>query len=98
VWFEEWYDGPTTGVAEYEGQRYWFTPMAEDWHRDEPRRWVLRRLTSSEEASLDQRIADCELLSPDEYWSRYHSAERGDDGYEAHDGEVIGWFTAPFPN
>jgi hypothetical protein len=95
VWVEEWYDGPATGVAEHSGQRYWFTPLADDWYQEQPRRLVLRRLVAEEASSLDERMEDSGRLAPDEYWSKYHPTDRIVDGYEVHDGEVVGWFTEP---
>ena len=52
VWFSDWYDGPLTGVAHYEGREYWYVMVTNDGeggHRDfEPRVYVLHRLTGEQ--------------------------------------------------
>jgi hypothetical protein len=51
VWFSDWYDGPLTGVALYEGHEYWFAMVTNDdgEHWDfEPRVYVLHRLTGEQ--------------------------------------------------
>jgi hypothetical protein len=53
VWFSDWYDGPVTGVALYEGREYWFVMVTNDdgggGHWDfEPRVYVLHRLTGEQ--------------------------------------------------
>ena len=93
MWSEEWYDGPATGVAEHEGQTYWFTPMGERWFEERPRRWLLHSLSDNEKQSLDERFRDSQRLSGEDFWTRYHPVERAHLGFEAHDGDVVGWFT-----
>jgi hypothetical protein len=92
VWCEEWYDGPLTGVADHDGGQYWFTPLAEDWHRERPRRYVLRRLPAAEASALGERMSDARAMPPGEYWAKYHTEDRDEGGYQQHDGEAVGWF------
>ncbi len=48
IWFSDWYDGPVTGLAEYDGHEYWFVMVVneggETWDF-EPRVYILHRLT-----------------------------------------------------
>jgi hypothetical protein len=49
LWFSDWYDGPITGIATWEGDEYWFVMVPDDspggtWDFD-PRVYVLHRLT-----------------------------------------------------
>lgn len=96
TWFEDWYDGPTTGVAEHAGTRYWFTPLGDNWFDRRPRRYVLHSLLDADADGLDERIRDSKALSADDYWSKYHpdSESRNVAGFEPYDGELIGWFEA----
>ena len=96
TWFEDWYDGPTTGIAEHDGSRYWFTPLGDDWFSRRPRRYVLHRLLGADEDGLEDRIRDSKALSPDSYWHKHHpdSDSRNVAGFEPYDGEAIGWFEA----
>jgi hypothetical protein len=52
IWFSDWYDGPLTGVAMYEGREYWFVMVTNDDHGGhwdlEPRVYVLHRLTDEQ--------------------------------------------------
>jgi hypothetical protein len=56
VWFSDWYDGPLTGVALYEGREYWFVMVTDDGEGGywdfEPRVYVLHRLTDEQMAQL----------------------------------------------
>lgn len=49
LWFDDWYDGPTCGLAAYEGREYWFAAVAEpdtrQWHA---RRYVLQPLSAEQ--------------------------------------------------
>lgn len=94
VWVEEYYDGTLTGLAEYQGKTYWFTPLDEDWYKEGPRRLALRRLSESDAAFMSQRIQDSRNMTAEEYWPKYHPTDRDELGYQAHDGEIIGWFVA----
>jgi hypothetical protein len=52
VWFSDWYDGPITGVALYDGREYWFVMVTNDnasgsWDFD-PRVYVLHRLSGEQ--------------------------------------------------
>jgi hypothetical protein len=48
VWFSDWYDGPITGLAAYEGREHWFVMVTDDdgehWDFD-PRIYLLHQLT-----------------------------------------------------
>lgn len=64
VWFSDWYDGPLTGVALYEGREYWFVMVTNDYgeHWDfEPRVYVLHRLAEVQLAQaweMHRRLAE----------------------------------------
>ena len=94
VWFEEFYDGPLTGVARFDSRLYWFTPASETWVYERPRRFVLRELSESELADLHQRRSDSELLPAETYWPRYHPIDRDVAGFQEHDGAPVGYFTS----
>jgi hypothetical protein len=50
LFHEDWYDGPLTGLAEYQGRTYFYEAVwddaADDWTH--PRRLVLREVPDSE--------------------------------------------------
>ena len=50
LWFDDWYDRPLTGIAEFEGEQFWFDAVwdevRDNW--SEPRCLVLRRIPDSE--------------------------------------------------
>ena len=50
LWDHDWWDGPVSGLAEFEGNEYWYEavwdPERDDWSH--PRRYVLRELTAAE--------------------------------------------------
>ncbi len=95
LWFEEYYDGPTTGVAEREGTRYWFTPAGDRWYEAVARRYVLRRLLDADAQGLEQRMRESEALGSGDYWRKYHRESRDENGFEPYEGEALGWFEIP---
>lgn len=58
AWLSDFWDGPTAGMATYNGQEYWFDTVWDeetDEYTNQPRRYLLRELTK------DQHAAEWEL-------------------------------------
>jgi len=50
LWFNEWYDGPVDGLAEYDGREHWFADIDDYQHTWPERRYVLHPISSEEAA------------------------------------------------
>jgi hypothetical protein len=49
LWFDDWYDGPLDGLADYGGREYWFAAVADpDARERHARRYVLHPLSSEQ--------------------------------------------------
>lgn len=44
LWFDNWYDGPVAGLAEWRGDQYWFNTANDRWYAECPRQFVLLRV------------------------------------------------------
>ena len=48
IWFSDWYDGPRTGLAEHDGNEYWFVAVVDNDFN--PVGFVLHRLAPAQVA------------------------------------------------
>jgi hypothetical protein len=50
LWFNEWYDGPVDGLAEYDGREYWFADVDDYQYIWPERRYVLHPISTEHAA------------------------------------------------
>ncbi|MEV6968645.1 hypothetical protein AB0M47_26370 [Hamadaea sp. NPDC051192] len=51
LWFDDWYDGPVEGLAEYEGREYWFADVDDFEYTWPQRRYVLHPISPEQAAA-----------------------------------------------
>ena len=61
LWFNDWYDGPVDGVAEFEGLEYWFADIDDFQHTWPARRYVLHPICKEQATAEWTLHRECQL-------------------------------------